>query len=377
MILNKRKLPTHLKLGYLALGLILLLLVGYWWEWRHWVALAYEQKAPHWFQSLVQTIYPRFGVEKQRFPLDFFLQKADQVMLRFALVGVGTIIFLSLRQFQSSFGKKVRHYWDGSTSRLNVSWHLRGFAGLMLLFTWDWYFYLKNLEQARVFYAPIFPYRLLQLPFPAPHWLLVFCGVFWLANLAMLAKIKVFWSSTLSVFFFILLQGYMYCFHKLDHTYATLTYVALLVPILAWYYEKSRRQGCSQAAAWPWRMMQILIALVYFQAGLEKLLIGGLEWLNPQNFRAYLYMHPTTLGAWLSQSDFWCVVLPLGALVTQLGFISIIFYPRLKWLFIPLGIAFHLSTYLLLGIGWYYSPWMLVYLFLVDWTPTQQKNNPK
>jgi len=370
MIFNKRNSPV-----YLIPGLILLLLFGYWWEWRQWVILAYEQKAPNWFQSLVQIIYPRFGVEKQRFPLSFFLQKADQVILRFALVGIMSSIFLLLRQSPAFFRQKIRQYWDANTTTTNFRWQLQGFAGLMLLFTWDWYFYLKNLEQARVFYAPIFPYHLLHLPFPAPHWLLIFCGLFWLANITLLAKFKVFWSSLTSVFFFLLLQGYMYCFHKLDHTYATLTYVALLIPVLAWYYQKSIQQGDRQVASWPWRLMQILITLVYFQAGLEKLFIGGLEWLQPNNFRAYLYMHPTTLGAWLSKSDFWCTVLPLGALTIQLGFISVIFYPRLKWLFIPLGITFHLSTYLLLGIGWFYSPWMLVYIFLIDWSPKNLKNN--
>ncbi|OJJ23711.1 hypothetical protein BKI52_05010 [marine bacterium AO1-C] len=369
MVLNKRSLSI-----YLALGLVILLVFGYWWEWRHWVVLAYDQKAPAWFQSLVQTIYPRFGVEKQRFPLAFFLKKADQVVLRFALVSIAIGIFFLLLQSRASFKQKIHHFWDSSTSTINIGWQLRGFAGLMLLFTWDWYFYLKNLEQARVFYAPILPYRLLHLPFPSAYWLLIFCILFWLANLAIIARVKVFWSSLVSVFFFLLLQGFMYCFHKVDHTYATLTYAALLIPVLAWYYQKSVQKKQNHMVSWPWRLIQVMIALVYLQAAVEKLLIGGIEWLQPQNFRAYLYMHPTTLGNWLSQSDFWCVALPLVALVFQLGFISIIFYPRFKWIFLVVGITFHLNTYLLLGIGWYYSPWMLVYFFLIDWRPKNQQN---
>ena len=363
--MNKRLKPYI----YLIFGLLIAGVLSYWLGWRHWVVLAYEQKAPDWFQALIQMVYPRFGVEKQRFSLDFFLNKADQVMYRLALVSIIAFVFFWLMQHRATFRQKINHYWDGTTPQKNIQWQLRWFAALMLLFTWDWYFYLKNLGQAQAFYAPILPYRILHLPFPAQHWLLTFFLLFLLANMAILINFKAFLSSVVSVFFFVLLQGYMYCFHKLDHTYATLTYVALLIPILAWYYEKTIQNNETKAVIWPWRLIQISIALVYFQAGLEKLLIGGLEWFQPQNFRAYLYMHPTQLGDWLSQSDFWCVSLPLGAMMLQLGFISIIFYPKSKWLLIPVGILFHLGTYLLLGIGWYYSPWMLVYVFLIDWTP--------
>ncbi len=369
MVLSKRTFLISLTLMCLAT-----VLLGYWWEWRTWVMLAYEHKAPAWFQSLIQTVYPRFGVEKQRFPLDFFLKKADQVMLRLALVSSIGLLFFWLRQTKPAIRQKISHYWDATTSRRNIGLQLQFFAGLMLLFTWDWYFYLKNLEQARAFYAPILLYRLLHLPFPTPDWLLCFWILFWLANLALLAKFKVFWSSFISVFFFVLLQGYMHCFHKLDHTYATLTYVALLIPLMAWYYPKSSRQSSQTLVSWPWRLAQIMIALVYLQAAVEKLLIGGFTWLYPQNFRAYLYMHPTTLGEWLSQSDFWCIALPLGALLFQIAFVSIVFFPRFKWFFLLAGLVFHLSTFLLLGIGWYYSPWMLVYLFLIDWTPKNQQN---
>ncbi|WP_157558732.1 hypothetical protein [Microscilla marina] len=365
---------------YIYWGIALLLstlLLAYWLEWRHWVTLAYQQQAPEWFQTLVQRIYPRFGVEKQRFPLEFFLDKADQVVGRFALISLGSLSFIYLYQYKVGLRQKIQHYWNRPTTVYNVQRQLQVFTGILFLFTWDWYIYLNKLGNATVFYTPIFPYRLLHLPFPSPFWLLVLYSVFLFANFALLCKFRVVWASIVSVTLFVLLQGYMYCFHKTDHTYATLTQVALLVPILAWHYQKGQLKSQKQVAAWPWRLMQFSIAFTYFQAGLEKLLIGGIGWASPHSFRSYLYLHPTTLGAWIATSDFWCTVLPLTAMLFQLGFITIILYPRLKLTFLLTGTLFHLGTFLLFGIGWYYSPWMLVYLFFIDWESIRLRRLPK
>lgn len=348
---------------YTIACLLMLLWLGYWLEARTWVQLAYEQKAPGWFQNLIQSFYPRFGVEKQRFPLAFFIKKADQVVGRFVFICLGMLLFVYLYNRKQLVYQKVKNYWNQTTPPGNFQWQLRIFSGVIFLFTWDWYFHLATLGKAKAFYTPILPYRLLHLPFPDSFWLPGFFIVLLLANLALLVGYRVVLSSSLVSGLFILLQGYMYCFHKLDHTYATLTYVVLLMPLLAWYYQKSKEQ----AIAWSWQLMQCMVALVYLQAGLEKLLIGGWKWASPHTFRIYLYLHPTTLGSWLAQSDFWCTLLPWGALLFQLSFISIIFYPRLKWLFLPLGILFHLGTFFLFGIGWYYSPWMFVYLFFIQW----------
>ncbi|WP_299457710.1 hypothetical protein [uncultured Microscilla sp.] len=368
---------TPLYIYWVVALLLSTLLLAYWLEWRHWVTLAYQQQAPDWFQTLIQRIYPRFGVEKQRFPLEFFIDKADQVVGRFAFISLGSLSFIYLYQYKVGLRQKIQHYWNRPTTAYNAQRQLQVFAGVLFLFTWDWYSYLSGLGNATAFYTPTFPYRLLHLPFPSPFWLLVLYICFLVANFALLCKFRVVWASIVSVTLFVLLQGYMYCFHKIDHTYATLTQVALLVPILAWHYQKGQLQPQKQVAAWAWRLMQFSIAFTYFQAGLEKLLIGGINWASPHSFRSYLYLHPTKPGTWVATSDFWCTVLPLAAMLFQLGFITIIFYPKLKRVFLPAGVLFHLGTFLLFGIGWYYSPWMLVYLFFIDWESIRFRQLPK
>jgi hypothetical protein len=52
----------------------------------------------------------------------------------------------------------------------------------------------------------------------------------------------------------------------------------------------------------------------------------------------------------------------------QLGFITILFFPRLKLMILLSGVAFHIGTYLLLEVGWYINAWILVYIFFIDWT---------
>jgi hypothetical protein len=120
--------------------------------------------------------------------------------------------------------------------------------------------------------------------------------------------------------------------------------------------------------AWPLQLICVCIAMVYLMAGLEKLLIAGVDWINPDSFRSYLYLHQAPLGLWVAKSNFLCTILPLSAMLFQLGFITILFFPRLKLMILLSGVAFHIGTYLLLEVGWYINAWILVYIFFIDWT---------
>jgi hypothetical protein len=61
------------------------------------------------------------------------------------------------------------------------------------------------------------------------------------------------------------------------------------------------------------------------------------------------------------------VLLPLGALLFELGFILTVFRPKLAWVFLPAGVLFHMGTYLLLGVGWYFNGWIATYIFFIPW----------
>jgi hypothetical protein len=165
-----------------------------------------------------------------------------------------------------------------------------------------------------------------------------------------------------------LFQGWLFGFEKIDHTFSTLTYAALLIPFLLYEYTKAQKMRAATQAAWPLQLIRICIAMVYLMAGLEKLFIAGIDWIYPDSFRSYLYLHQAPIGIWVAESDFLCALMPLLAMLFQLGFIAILFVPRLKTLILLSGVAFHTGTYLLLEVGWYINAWILVYFFFIDWT---------
>ena len=51
-------------------------------------------------------------------------------------------------------------------------------------------------------------------------------------------------------------------------------------------------------AAWPLRLIQILFALVYFDAGLSKLHASGLDWVNGYTLQYYLATDAIWTSAW-------------------------------------------------------------------------------
>jgi hypothetical protein len=323
--------------------------------------------APEWFQGLVNAAYPRLAVEKHRFEAAFFLRKADQVVLRFALVAGLLLTGRYLLGRRPGLWVYLHAFWNRPvpTGRVRVLRIL--FYASLLFFSHEWYSDLSARYGAAVFYKPLPLLRLLALDFPPPPLLAVLCGLLWATcSLAMLGVWAV-GSAGLAAGLFVLLQAWLFSFEKMDHTFALLTYAALPMPFLLAGRQRALREGQPGQAAWALRLIQLVIGLVYLQTGVEKLLIGGPGWLHPETFRNYLYLHQAPLGLWVSGSDVLCVLLPALALGFELGFIVVVFRPTWARVFLPAGVLFHAGTYLLLGVGWYFNGWIATYIFFIPW----------
>ena len=109
------------------------------------------------------------------------------------------------------------------------------------------------------------------------------------------------------------------------------------------------------------------MCLTYFFAGTEKLLISHFSWINPITFKAYLALHQAPIGMIVAENTLLCTLLPIGALVFQLTFFIILFYPKMSKWYILGGFCFHWGTTLLFGISWFINPWLMPYLFFIDW----------
>lgn len=338
---------------------MLLLVVFYVCYARTWVASLYVGKASSSLTEAVQWIYPRFFTEKHRFPLAFFLQKADQLMLRFCLA---TLLLIGL--FLSYQYEKTKRYLFPTlalpTQALTILRYY--FVGLVFVFTWDWFFELRNLYEARAFYQPVFILKVLHLPFPTVQVSAGLCVLMWASALGILGRGQArLYASILFFVLFVLLQGYQMSFHKLDHTFALFTYWAGLMPFIIWESRLALPNDARTSPAWAVSVLQLALALPYVLAGVEKIAIGGLAWFRPETFRAYLHLHSEPWGLWVAQSDALCVLLGGGMLVFEVGFILVVFYRWAKFVFLPIGILFHLGTYTLMGAGAWIHPWWLCY----------------
>ncbi|WP_277479694.1 HTTM domain-containing protein [Catalinimonas alkaloidigena] len=329
------------------------------------VILAYEDNAPYWLEHLIEVLYPRFIVEKQRFELSFFLYKADQILIRTLLVTAGLTIScycispISLIRYQiQSF--PIKQY--------NILIFIF-YAGL-LYFSWRWVFAFDEIVKLAPFYKGILIYRLLHLPV-LPLGLFYTLYTFYIISILNILRgsRKVIWPASVALIL-VLFQGYINSFEKVEHGQVTLTYAVMLMPFMFLEINdqiRYRTQQNDKVQSWTLFLIQFTIAAVYFLSGLEKMLTSGLAWASSDTFRTYITLHDQPLGIELARNDVIASILPLGALFFQLTFFIILIKPRWKYIYLPMGIFFHLGTKILMDIGPYFSSWIFVYIFFIDW----------
>lgn len=323
---------------------------------------AYEGNPPYWLEAVIEWIYPRFLTERHRFSLDFFQSKGNQVVFRAILLWYAGGVLLALPK---PYWSRWYSFWSQKVDKRHVSRLIGLFILFVALFTWDLPLALGKLAEQAELYEPVFLLKLMGLPFPTKPIAYVLVVIFWLALLgAALPRYYGTISLAVAAGLFVILQGYLNSFHKLDHTYATFTYALCLLPFL--HYEQQQAPDNWQQADWALRLIQLSIAITYFLAGLEKLLIGGWGWFAAENLIVHLRAHAAPLGLFVAQYPWLCFMLNVGAVVLELAFIFILVLPQqFRYLLLAFGILFHLGTFLLLGIGGMISPWMAVYIFFL------------
>jgi uncharacterized membrane protein (DUF485 family) len=318
---------------------------------RAWVEALYAGKASGELNGLIQWIYPRFFTEKHRFSLDFFLNKTDQIITRFVLL-VGLLVVWWWSRKNTIFNRNLPTILPQHTHYL-----VYYFSLLALFFTWDWYFELAKLYEVKAFYQPVFLLKILQLPFPTPLVSLILCIILWVSAVYIaVGKQAKNIAAVLFFALFVLLQGYQMSFHKVDHHFALFTYWAFLMPYYLWEIEKKPQQSPQS-----FFYIQLCIALPYTIAGIEKFLIAGFAWFQADTLKAYLHLHAQPWGLWVAQSDVICILLSVVMMLLELGFVLVVFFTKAKWIFLPLGVLFHIGTFTLLNIGAIVHPWWLCY----------------
>lgn len=341
---------------------------------RIWIPQLWEHTAPAWFQTLIETVYPRFITEKERFDITFFIDKADQVILRGLFVTSLAIAFSILLKLKEAIHTRVQQFWNEQVPVQQVTILIKVYAVAMLIYTSDWYFSLIDLSKLSVFYEPTLLFRFLHIPL-LDEWAMNSLVIIYVISLLFIILGKWIWQAgLLSSACFVLFRGYFQCFGKVEHTFSPWVYAALLMPFLLFELAKTQRNEKPNVANWPLKLIQLTIASCYLFSGLEKLFVSQLDWLQADTFVGYIKLHGVPLGLWLLEFEWLMPLLSWGALFFQLGFISIVFYPKLRWLFLPMGILFHWGTFAILGVGWWVHPWQIAYLFYINWSGFSKRN---
>ena len=126
----------------------------------------------------------------------------------------------------------------------------------------------------------------------------------------------------------------------------------------------------SNAYALPLRFVWLLMGIMYFFPGFAKLWICGFDWALSENIKFMMYDKWDYPDGWMPffRIDQYPVLYKLGGLATivfEVSFLFLIFFPRLRFLAVAGGFAFHTMTELFLRIS--FRELLRCYVVFFDW----------
>lgn len=175
----------------------------------------------------------------------------------------------------------------------------------------------------------------------------------WTATITLACVFYVEWATTLT--------------GKIDHMHHVLWVLAILAVSPCANAWALRRESRSGSARWPATAVVVLLGLIYFGAGLQKLVSAGIEWGWSDNLTNMMLYMSWEKGIPVRQFLIdWPIigrVLGVGALVFELLFLPLVLWPKTRRWVWPAGLLFHWGTWWILGIS-FVSIWPLYVVFL-------------
>jgi len=114
---------------------------------------------------------------------------------------------------------------------------------------------------------------------------------------------------------------------------------------------------------WPMYFVRVQIALVYCLAGYAKLVLTGPVWADGASLQHYLILRGQPIGYWLAAQPLLCAALSTLTFAWELSFPLVLRWPRLRWVYVPMAIVFHLVSQHVLSVGFmYFWPFLLAYI---------------
>ncbi|MEM9420096.1 MAG: HTTM domain-containing protein [Planctomycetota bacterium] len=218
--------------------------------------------------------------------------------------------------------------------------------------------------------------------------------VYDLSILAGMLALVGWWTRTslgvfTACFWFLLAHRYSYGeFHHVETVFGIFLFMLAFSPcgdclsLDAWHRQRDPRTesdrrswrvgSISRMAMWPIVTVQILFALVYFDAAASKMINGGLYWFNGYTMQDFLltdgYRNDRPLGVWLSKYREICILMSVAAVAYE-GLFWLALVPRLKRYAVPMflagGVMLHLGIFFLQAAPFFM--WMTLYGVWFPW----------
>jgi predicted DCC family thiol-disulfide oxidoreductase YuxK/uncharacterized membrane protein YphA (DoxX/SURF4 family) len=122
-------------------------------------------------------------------------------------------------------------------------------------------------------------------------------------------------------------------------------------------------------ARWPLLLIQWMFVLIYLSAATSKLGTSGIDWMNGYTLQYYLFRdgigRDKPLGVWLAQYHILVMTLQWISIIFQSTFALVMIFPRLVWVYIPIGLGFHTVIYLAIGAPFF--QWIFIYVVFISW----------
>ncbi len=375
---------------WIIILLIILSQILYWFWIRNYTLDYFDinNNSKNWFSNLVESLYPRLKIEKYRFDASFFIKKSDQIAIRFLFVSSIFSLFFIPKFYQKAKSFFITHsVYSQRITRNTQLFFIIYFLISNVLLSIDWLEILAEYSQIAILYKPISFYKFLSPFFPSLSFfknsfifLKIITGIGIISCLLSLSfrdnfliKLLLFSCLILSSVLFIYLQGFLYSFGKIEHTYATWNWVCILLPF--WLFNNWSSVGTtakvetlktSNNLISQNYLLFLAVGLIYTSSGLEKIFIGGLDWINGNALLSYLQNSPTDLGQNLSNYPFLITLFSIMTILWETSFLLILHKNKyIRFTLIFVGICFHVGVYFFMNVGHYFSPWIWVYVFLL------------
>lgn len=134
-------------------------------------------------------------------------------------------------------------------------------------------------------------------------------------------------------------------------------------------------EAASPFARWPLLVVQWFFVLMYLSAVFMKATASGHDWANGFTLQCYLLQDglrwDSPLALWLAQYHSLILFAQYVVVVFQATFALAVVFPRLRWIYVPVGLGLHAGIYLTLTAPFF--QWMVLYAVFIPWAEAAKR----